>query len=282
MTKQYEYTWEQAVDVLRQQPEHQKLIHESYLSDDLLENCRRFHSSEEFAEVLSLVRTYRPNAQHVLDMPAGNGIGSFAFAREGYSVTSIEPDPSASVGRGAVQFVLQQHALANVQIVEAYGEELPLPDAAFDVAYIRQGLHHARNMTQMLAEVIRVLKPGGIVIATREPVVDDYEQSLKTFLDAQPDHKLYGGENAFTHSDYLKALRQPGLEMISDLGPYDSIINLFPKSFEELRRDVLNSTTGRLLKLVMPSSWAYRTALAIFKKRNREPGRLHSFLARKR
>ena len=55
MTRQYPHTWEEAVEILRQDPQHQKLIWDSYLTADLIENCRRFHASDEFKEILQIV-----------------------------------------------------------------------------------------------------------------------------------------------------------------------------------------------------------------------------------
>ena len=282
MTREYPYTWEQAVEILRQDPKHHDLIWNSYLTSDRLENCRRFHSSGEFKEVLQIIQTYAPRSRRVLDLPAGNGIASFAFAKSGFEVVSVEPDPSDSVGRGAIEFVIQQEELSDITIVEAYGEDLPFDDEEFDVAYIRQGMHHARELNRMVSEVTRVMKTGGLLIASREPVVDDYENGLQEFLEAQPDHQLYGGENALTHQDYLKVLRHPDLTLIADLGPHDSVINLYPSSFPELRRQLLNSRSGRMLTTVLPESFVYQLELWLWRYRNREQGRLYTFIAKKK
>ena len=39
--KQFKYTWEEAIEVLRNDPEHHDLIFNSYLTRDLVENSRR-------------------------------------------------------------------------------------------------------------------------------------------------------------------------------------------------------------------------------------------------
>jgi ubiquinone/menaquinone biosynthesis C-methylase UbiE len=268
-TNEYPYTWEQAVD------------RDSYLTTDRLQNCRRFFESDEFKEVLAIIRTYAPEARRVLDIPAGNGIATYALAKSGFEVVAVEPDPSDSVGRGAIEHVIEQSELSDVNLVDAYGEELPFADGEFDIAYVRQGLHHAQELTRFISEITRVLKTNGLLIASREPVVDDYDKGLQEFLDAQPDHQLYGGENALTHKDYLSHLQASGLSLISDFGPHDSIINLHPKSFNELRADLLNSPSGRILNVVLPEDLVYRCTLWIAKYRHREQGRLHTFIARK-
>jgi ubiquinone/menaquinone biosynthesis C-methylase UbiE len=281
MSKRYPYTWEEAIAVMRQDPQHKELIHNSYLSADLIENCYRFRASEEFAEVLKLVQSSLPDARRVLDLPAGNGIAAYAFARSDYEVVAVEPDSSASVGFGAIEFVRRHEDLSNIRIVPAYAEALPFGEAAFDVAYVRQGLHHAHDLSRMIGEIARVLKPGGLLVASREPVVDDYGAGLQAFLDAQPDHQLYGGENAFKHQDYLAELLGPSLVLVADLGPYDSVINLYPNSFAKLESELLNSRSGRILKPFLPRAFVYRLGLLVLKRKNREQGRLHTFVARK-
>ncbi len=280
-TKKFDYTWEQAIEILRDDPQHQKLIFDSYLTADLEDNCQRFYASTEFTEVLRLISELLPGAQKVLDVPAGNGIASFAFAKSGFKVTAIEPDPSASVGRGAIEYIRQKEGLENITILDAYGEDIPCPDEAFDVAYVRQGLHHANDLGKMVSEVVRVTRPGGLIIAAREPVVDDYDAGLQTFLEAQPDHVLYGGENAFTHRDYLTAFRLKQVVLLHDFGPHDSIINLAPSSFESVKTMLLNSRPGRILRVFLPARTVYRIGLAVLRMRFKEQGRLHTFIARR-
>lgn len=280
--KKFEYTWEQAVEALRGDPQHQKLVYDSYLTSDLEDNCRRFYASTEFAEILRLISALRPQAQKVLDLPAGNGIASYAFAKSGFEVVAVEPDPSATVGRGAIEKIKQQEQLANITPCDAYGENLPCNDEEFDVVFIRQGLHHARDLFQMLSEAARVTKADGLIIAAREPVVDDYDKGLQTFLDEQPDHQLYGGENAFMHRDYVNAFKRNRISLIRDFGPYDSIINLAPSSFGSVESMLLNSRRGKMLQTVLPAKIVARLGFMVLRLRNNNQGRLHTFVGRKR
>lgn len=275
----YPYTWEQAIEILRKDPRHEALIRDSYLTADVHENARRFADSEEFAEVLRIIREQRPDCSKVLDLPGGNGIASFAFAKAGYAVSVVEPDPSASVGRGAIEAVLRGAGL-QADVVNAYGEQLPFGDESFDVVYVRQGLHHARDLPQMVSELARVLKRGGTLAATREHVVDDYGSSLQAFLDSQVDHQLYGGEHAFTLRDYRAAFAAAGLETVLELGPYDSPINVYPNTPATLQQKILASGPGRLLGFVLPKEWV--TRLGMWRLRSAKmPGRLYSFVMRK-
>src|SRR5437660_5887222 len=100
--KTFPYSWEEAIDILRRDSQYHNLIFDAYLTVDLGGNCRRFAGSAEFAEVLGLIKAHRPAARDILDIPAGNGIATCAFARAGFNVVAVEPDSSASVGPGAI------------------------------------------------------------------------------------------------------------------------------------------------------------------------------------
>lgn len=273
----FKYSWEQAVEVLRQDPAHRNLIFYSYLGADLADNSRRFFASAEYAEALRLLRLYVPDAKTVLDIPGGNGIAAHAFAKSGFVVTTVEPDPSATVGRGAIAAVLEAGGV-QAEIVEAYGENLPFNDACFDIVYVRQGLHHAADLQRMVGEYGRVLRPGGVLLACREHVVDNYNDSLKDFLKTQADHQLYGGEHAFTLSDYRAAIAKAGLSRVLELGPLDSSINLYPMSLEELGASLRRARLGRVLSLVLPDTLVVKVCLWRL-KRMKSPGRLYTFLA---
>jgi SAM-dependent methyltransferase len=273
------YSWEEAIEILRNDPEHAELVYDAYLTRDLVQNCQRFYESQEFKEVLKLVKLYNPLTTKVLDIPAGNGIATYAFAKAGYEVTAVEPDNSELLGRRAIEFVFKSTNL-NCEIVNSYGEELPFNDDLFDVIYVRQGLHHAYNLELMLKEYSRVLKKGGILIACREHVVDNKKGSLQAFLDKQVDHQLYGGENAFLLSEYLNAIRNAGLSIIIKFGPYSSPINLHPFIIEDIEDRILQSKYSKILLKIFPSKLILKIAFFVLKVFPR-PGRLYSFVAKK-
>jgi SAM-dependent methyltransferase len=275
--KAFAHSWEEAIDILRKDPVHRQLIHDAYLTSDLVGNCRRFAASAEFAETLRLIRAYRPNVRDVLDIPAGNGIATVALAKAGFNVTAVEPDPSGSVGRGAIATCIAAEHL-EARIVDAFGERLPFDAKSFDAVYVRQGLHHAQDLKAMVGEYARVLRPGGLLLGCREHVVDDYDASLRAFLDAQPDHQLYGGEHAFTLPDYRAAFAHGGFRVAEEIGPYDSPINMHPNTPESLADKICETAPGRILRLVLSKDLVARLGMWQL-KRSKRPGRLYSFVA---
>ena len=50
---------------------------------------------------------------------------------------------------------------ASVRFVQAFAEELPFPDASFDLVTSTMSFHHWADQRRGLREVRRVLAPGG-------------------------------------------------------------------------------------------------------------------------
>ena len=226
-----------------------------------------------------MIARYHENPKDILDIAAGNGIATFAFAKSGFNVTAVEPDDSLTLGRKAIKSVLEQGKLA-AKIVNAFGEDLPFSDSSFDIVYIRQGLHHANNLKLMLKEIHRVLRPEGVFIACRDHVINNRNKSLKSFLSKQVDHQLYGGENAFTLKEYITSITATGFLLKLKLGPYETPINLYPMTYENILERIKLSTLGKFVSLILPSSLIISL---VFKslKLSRRSGRLYSFVATK-
>ena len=156
-------TWEEAIRWLKRQPDQAALVKACYYDDPLETASKRFHVSTEWAAVQHILSGRSGRA---LDIGAGRGISSYALARDGWSVSALEPDPSAEVGADAIRNLAASCRL-DIEVVEKWGEQLPFADAQFDLVYCRAVLHHARNLSSLCAEAARVLKPGGIMLATR-------------------------------------------------------------------------------------------------------------------
>lgn len=274
-------TIDEAVRYMRDNPVYADVVHNSYVGRDVCDSARRFTASAEFAEVMKLLGSFVVGGS-VLDLGAGNGIASYAFCRSGAAqVYALEPDPSEEVGRGAMGRLPAELPL---QVIEACGEEIPLPDEEVHIVYARQILHHAKDLPVLLKECARVLKPGGIFLACREHVVDN-ERQFQEFLRNHPMHQLAGGENAFTLETYLNAIQSSGLAIEKVLGPYDTVINAFPEvstsgELEVLPRIRLERRFARWGRLA--SSIPLVNYLVWRWLKRPTPGRLYSFLAVKR
>ena len=222
-------TWEEAVLWLRAQPDQAELVRACYYDDPLIEAAERYHASSEWQAVRALTGPARGRA---LDVGAGRGISSYALARDGWQVTALEPDPSAVVGTGAIK-QLSAAAHVPIAVVQEWGEALPFPDSSFDLIYGREVLHHARDLPTLCAEMGRVLRPGGMFLATREHVIFK-DADLAVFLKQHPLHWLYGGEHAYRLREYQAAIRRGGIRLTRVINPWASAVNLHPRSIEEV------------------------------------------------
>ena len=273
-------TVDEAVLRLRADPAFAGLVRDAYLGRDVQDSARRFAESAEWAEVMQRLHG-RIDAATVVDLGAGTGIASVAFAGAGAGrVIALEPDPSDEVGRGAL---MRLEPSPIVEVVGAVGEGIPLPGDIADVVYCRQVLHHATDLESMVAEMARILKPGGVFMACREHVVDDDAQK-EAFLAGHPVNRLAGGENAFRLDEYRAAIDHAGLRLIETLGPWDSVINAFPtvrsqEALDRYARRVLRrryGTVGRVAARIPPVTWLMWRRI-----RRPTPGRLFTFIATK-
>jgi ubiquinone/menaquinone biosynthesis C-methylase UbiE len=97
------------------------------------------------------------SGERVLDVAAGNGNATLAAARRWCDVTSTDYVPSLlEAGRARAQ--AEGHA---IQFQEADAENLPFPDASFDVVISTFGVMFAPNQTAAAGELARVCKSGG-------------------------------------------------------------------------------------------------------------------------
>jgi SAM-dependent methyltransferase len=101
----------------------------------------------------------------VLDVACGTGVVALTAARLGADVTGVDLTPA-----------LVEHAKANaalmelpVRFVEGDVEELPFPDASFDVVVSQFGHIFGPRPDVTTREMLRVLRPGGTIAFSTWP-----------------------------------------------------------------------------------------------------------------
>ena len=94
-------------------------------------------------------------AESILDLGCGDGQLTQSIASTGAGVIGVDASPqmvAAARSRG-------------VQADQASAESLPYPDSSFDAVFSNAALHWVRDQDAMMAQVRRVLKPGGRFVA---------------------------------------------------------------------------------------------------------------------
>lgn len=94
----------------------------------------------------------------VLEIGPGGGGHSCLFKRHGASVTAVDITPQRAI---STAFKLGLVAGGEGRAYNADAENLPFRDGVFDIVYSNGVLHHSADTDKTLAEVRRVLKPGG-------------------------------------------------------------------------------------------------------------------------
>jgi ubiquinone/menaquinone biosynthesis C-methylase UbiE len=107
---------------------------------------------EQLCEALDLRAGSR-----VLDVAAGNGNATLAAARRWCDVTSTDY-VSSLLESGRTRAQAEGHT---IQFQEADAENLPFPDASFDVVISTFGVMFTPNQERATSELARVCKPGG-------------------------------------------------------------------------------------------------------------------------
>ena len=93
----------------------------------------------------------------LLEIGCGIGVDSIQLAKCGFDVTAVDLTENAL----AVAKEYAAHRGVNINFRLGNAEGLEFPDASFDTVYSFGVLHHTPDIEKSVAEVRRVLKPGG-------------------------------------------------------------------------------------------------------------------------
>jgi SAM-dependent methyltransferase len=170
--------------------------------------------------VWSLLNDLRPG--RALDIACGTGRHTAHLVGRGHAVVGVDYTPE----------MLQraQARTAGAAFLEGDLRMLPLKDAAFDLVVCGLALAHLPNLDAAVAEVARVLAPGGrVVISVLHP--------LQAYLgwhapfEEQDGQRGFVREHPHTHGDYFDAFQRAGLSWRGCIEPL-----LGPAEVESKRR----------------------------------------------
>ncbi len=103
-----------------------------------------------------LVSRIPPDGGHVLDVATGTGLVAAELLRRGFRVTGLD--------QSAEMLAVARRRLENtVELVEAAAESMPFADESFDHLTFTYLLRYVDDPGATLAELARVVRPGGIV-----------------------------------------------------------------------------------------------------------------------
>lgn len=164
----------------------------------------------------------------ILDIGAGYGGSARQLAkRYGCSVRCLN---ISDVQNDHNRFKTRQAGLQDlVSVVHASFEDIPEEDNSFDYVWCQDSILHSGNREKVLAEVFRVLKPGGEFIFTDPMQADDADQgALQAVYDRL--HLQNLGSFAF----YRLAAGQAGFEVLDQLDMTQQLRTHYNRVREEL------------------------------------------------
>jgi len=139
------------------------------------------------ADLQRLVELAAPQPhERALDAGCGAGHTAAALAPRVAQVTAL--DLSAAM-LDAAHHLAAERGLANVTFRQGDVEQIPFADGSFDLAVSRYSAHHWPNPARALAELRRVLAPGGRfvlgdIVGFDAPLVDTHLQAIELLRDA--------------------------------------------------------------------------------------------------
>lgn len=140
-----------------------------------------YHLPELFASMDGAGRS-------LLEIGCGIGVDSIQLAKRGFAVTAVDLTENALVV--ARQFAAHRGVSIDFRLGNAEG--LDFPGESFDAVYSFGVLHHTPDIERSVAEVHRVLRPGGtayVMLYHRDSLVNLVHRALRLPYESPTDRK---------------------------------------------------------------------------------------------
>jgi sarcosine/dimethylglycine N-methyltransferase len=167
----------------------------------------------------------------VLDIGAGYG-GAARYLARTFGCKVVALNLSEKENERDRQMNKEQGLDHLIEVVDASFEAVPAEDNSFDVVWSQDAILHSGQRAQVIAEVARVLKPGGEFIFTDPMQADDVPEGvLQPVLDRIHLDSL--GSIGF----YRETASQVGLEEIE----VEELTDYLVKHYSRVRQELLNN-----------------------------------------
>ncbi|MCA1691926.1 MAG: class I SAM-dependent methyltransferase, partial [Actinobacteria bacterium] len=142
----------------------------------------------------------------VLDLGCGHGFWLKHMSEQGLQVVGIEPEPDrvAEAAEGLA-------GVGPARVAAAEGAHLPLSDGSVSLVWCIHVLHHSDDPVQVLAEIRRVLRPGGHLVLA-ETVEDN--PVIRVGRRIHPEWDGVPIRSRFTAANLQERLADAGLEVV--------------------------------------------------------------------
>lgn len=194
-------------------------------------------------KVLKMVAAKNP--QRILDIATGTGDLAILMAQ-----TNATEITGADISEGMLEVgrkkVTEKNLDGRIKLVYGDSENLPFADSHFDAITVAFGVRNFETLEKGLAEILRVLKPGGIFVIletsvpTKFPFKQGYKFYSKFILPAigrlfSKDRSAYAylseSASVFPHGEALNnILRKVGFIEVKDLPQTMGVATIYSAS----------------------------------------------------
>lgn len=143
-----------------------------------------------------LARRFRVGeARTFLEVGVGQGHFTRAWAPHfapGFAVTGVDREErSVAIARERTAVFQKEHSLQGTfDFVVGEAERLPFPDDTFDMVFCQTLLIHLRDPAAGFAEMVRVARPGGLILAVEPNNLASFQRLASAGPDADVDEQL--------------------------------------------------------------------------------------------
>ena len=135
----------------------------SRLNVDPYESCFAY-SRHRLQKIMERLLPRRGEGLRLLDVGCGTGHHLAQLSQQGFDVAGVDGSPE--------MITLAQAGNPGVVIRQGDVEALPFPSGGFDVVVCVEVLRYLPGPSDCLREMARVLRPGGLCLATATPVLN--------------------------------------------------------------------------------------------------------------
>ncbi len=162
------------------------------------------HRYHEWMQTDAMLAGKDLTGKKVLNVGAGFGFDSVPLVDAGADVTCIDYAPTI--------VALGRKGLPAARWVGGFSHALPFKDESFDMVLANAAMHHMRSTPVALREMLRVLKPGGILFTVGDPIrPDDTDDSLEFEVFNRHEGVLSGvNEGIIRFGDFYDTLAEFG------------------------------------------------------------------------
>lgn len=151
-----------------------------------------------------------PEADSVCDVASGAGHTGLGFAGIARRIVAVDPAPNMLA---EVRRLAAERGVDGVETVQAFAEDVPLPDASFDLVVCRMAAHHFSDLPRALREMTRLTRPGGHIAVidmegNEDPALDALNHDIEALHD--PTHV-----RSYTVGQWRGFFAANGLEIVA-------------------------------------------------------------------